>query len=97
VLRALIKAEQFVAGNQAGAQKIVADFCGIGSDVVRHVWADSSFAVRLDQSLVLALEDESRWAINGKLTRAEKIPNYLEFIHIDALKLVKPDAVAILR
>ncbi len=97
VLRALIKAEEFVAGNQTEAQKIVADFCGIRPDVVQHIWADSRFAVRLDQSLILALEDESRWAINYKLTRAKKVPNYLEFIHIDALKLVKPDAVAILR
>jgi ABC-type nitrate/sulfonate/bicarbonate transport system substrate-binding protein len=97
VLRALIKAEEFVRVNQAGAQKIVADFCGIGPDILRHVWADSSFAVRLGQSLILALEDESRWAINSRLTRAEKMPNYLDFIYIDALKLVKPTAVAILK
>lgn len=97
MLRALIKAEAFIAENQDASQKIVAEFCGIGIDLVREIWTDSHFAVRLDQSLILALEDESRWAINGGLTRAGKVPNYLDFIYFDGLATVKPQAMMILR
>lgn len=97
VLRALVKAEEFVRENPAEAQKIVADFSKIETGIVRDIWADTSFSVSLDQPLILALEDESRWAINNGLTSAREIPNYLDYIYFDGLKSVKPDAVRILR
>ena len=97
MLRALIKAEEFVKQNPVEAQKIVADFSGIDIDVVRDMWANTSFSVSLDQSLLLAIEDESRWAIRNKLTNAKEVPNYLDHIYIDGLKSVKPEAVRILR
>ncbi|HEY3275149.1 MAG TPA: NrtA/SsuA/CpmA family ABC transporter substrate-binding protein [Syntrophorhabdaceae bacterium] len=97
MLRALVKAERFVRANPAEAQKIVADFCGVELSVVRDIWADTRFAVMLDQPLLLAMEDESRWAIDNRLTRARMVPNYLQFIHIDGLKSIKPEVVRILR
>jgi len=97
LLRALIKAEDFVKQNQETAQKIVADFSGMDIALVRDIWANTSFRVSLDQSLLLALEDESRWAIEGGLTRETKVPNYLDFIYLDGLASIKPKAVKILR
>jgi sulfonate transport system substrate-binding protein len=97
MLRALVKAEKFIKVNPAEAQKIVADFGGIELSVVRDIWAGTSFAVTLDQPLLLAMEDESRWAISKGLTKARQAPNYLEFIYLDGLKPVKPEAVRILR
>lgn len=97
VLAALVRAEEFVRGNPAEAQKIVSDFTGIEPGIVRDIWADASFMVTLDQSLILALEDESRWAISGGLIGAREVPNYLDFVYIDGLKSVRPEAVSILR
>jgi len=97
MLRALVKAEEFVRGNPAEAQKIVADFSGIEIAIIREIWADADFTVTLDQSVILALEEESRWAMKSRLTNARKVPNYLDFIYFDGLKSVKPEAVRILR
>ena len=97
MLRALVKAEEFVRENPAEAQKIVADFSGIETGIVRDIWADARFNVTLDQSLILALEDESRWAIDRGLTGARTVPNYLDDIYFDGLKAVKPEAVRILK
>jgi NitT/TauT family transport system substrate-binding protein len=97
MLRALVKAEEFVRGNPGEAQKIVSDFSGIEISIVRDVWANTGFAATLDQSLILALEDESSWAIKHGLTNARTIPNYLDFIYFDGLRSIKPQAVRILR
>ncbi|EKD36413.1 MAG: hypothetical protein ACD_75C01522G0003 [uncultured bacterium] len=97
MLRALVKAEQFIQENPAEAQKIASDFSGTEISIIHEVWADSSFAARLDQALLLSLEDESQWAINNGLTEAREIPNYLDYIYLDGLKSVKPDAVSILK
>jgi sulfonate transport system substrate-binding protein len=97
LLNALVKAEKFAGENPEQAQKIVSDFSRIDMALVRKIWADTSFHVALDQSLVLAMEDESRWAIRGGLTGKTMVPNYLDFIYFDGLKSVKPEAVRILR
>jgi len=97
VLRALVKAEEFVTGNTVEAQSIVADLTGIDLPVVRAFWVNAKFTVSLDQSLILALEDESSWAIKNGLTEARKAHNFLDHIYIEGLKSVKPGAVRILR
>jgi ABC-type nitrate/sulfonate/bicarbonate transport system substrate-binding protein len=97
ILRALIRAEGFTAQNPAEAQKLVVDNARVDNAIVREIWSDFKFNISLDQSLILALEDESQWAIDNKLTKATKVPNYLDFIYIDGLKSVKPEAVRILR
>jgi len=97
VLRALIRAEAFVREHPADAQQIVADFIKTDIDNVRAIWDSTRFAVTLDQALVLALEDESRWAIKSGLTSGRSIPNYLEYLYLDGLNSIKPEAVRILR
>lgn len=97
MLRALIRAEEFTRDNPAEAQKIVTGFSGIDPAIVREVWADTRFTVSLDQTLVIALEDESRWAMKHGLTEAKRVPNYLNYIYFDGLKAVRPETVRILR
>ena len=97
MLRALLKAEEFVKQNPEEAEKLVAGFSGMDIAVVREISANTSFRVSLDQSLILALEDETRWAIKDGLVLKTSIPNYLNFIYPDGLASVKPAAVRILR
>ncbi len=97
LLRALVRAERFVKGNPGRAQEIVARFTGLEAGMVREMWSRMDFRVTLDQFLVLALEDESRWAISSGRITGREIPNYLDFIYFDGLGSVKPDGVRILR
>jgi sulfonate transport system substrate-binding protein len=97
LLRALVRAEDFVRQNPVEAQRIVADFSGVDVKIVRDIWTATRFNVSLDQGLLLALEEESRWAIQNRLTTAREVPNFLEFIYIDGLRSVKPEAVSILK
>ena len=45
----------------------------------------------------MTLEDEARWAMREKLTEATTVPNYLNFIHVDALEDVKRESVTVIR
>lgn len=49
----------------------------------------------LDQSLILALEDEFRWTRKRGLTGKGEVSNFLDYIHLDGLMAVKPEAVRI--
>jgi sulfonate transport system substrate-binding protein len=97
LLHALVKAEGYAKSNQADSQKIVSDFIGTEIDIVRDIWDDNVFEVKLYQTLIFSLEDESQWAKKRGLTKATKIPNYLDFIYFDGLMSVKPEAVRILK
>ena len=57
----------------------------------------SQSSVSLDQSLIAAMEDEARWMIKNNLTREKQIPDFMNYIYVDGLKAVKPEAVKIIR
>lgn len=96
LLRALVKAEDFVAQQPDLAVELAADFLKLDRGMLGEIWKVFDFRVTLGQDLVLTLENESRWAIKNRLTPATFVPNYLEYISWDGLLAVKPEAVTIL-
>ena len=92
-LRALIKAEDFVAKNPDAAQSIMSAATDIDVGLIREVWNAFNYHVVLDQTLLITLEDEARWAMRNKLTDRTDMPDYLSFIHFDSLGEVKPEAI----
>ena len=96
-LRALIKADEFIEENPDEAQEIVAGKIGMDKATLNELWKLYNFRVTLDQSLIVTLEAEARWAIKNKLTDKTEVPNYLDYIYMDALEKVKPEAVGIIR
>ena len=97
IIRALIKAEEFVRENQDQAIEIVANRIGTDKSELEAFWPDINLKISLEQSLLVTLEAEARWAIKNKLTDKTEVPNYLDYIYFDALEEVKPEAVGIIR
>jgi NitT/TauT family transport system substrate-binding protein len=96
-LRAIIKAENFIAENREESISIHSEESGVDREIVAALWGDVIFDLSLDQALLTNLEDEARWAIKYELTDKTEVPNYLDYIYFDALEKVKPGAVTIAR
>jgi NitT/TauT family transport system substrate-binding protein len=47
--------------------------------------------------MLILFEDQARWRIKEGLSDATEVPNYLDYIYLDALEKVKPEAVGIMR
>ena len=97
VLRALADAEVFAKAHPRQATGAVARTFQIAVPVVERLWPSLDLRLRLSQSLLLAMEDEARWTLSGRLVREAAMPNYLQFVHLDAMLSVKPSAVSIIR
>ena len=97
LLRALVKAEEFVSRNEPQAQMMVADFSRSDPALIREVWPLFSYRVKLDQSLLLALEEETLWAVKGRLVGKHATPDYLDYIYLEGLESIRPKSVRILR
>jgi NitT/TauT family transport system substrate-binding protein len=61
------------------------------------IWPEHQFSLTLDQGLVAAMEDETRWMIANNLTAATQVPDFLNYIYLDGLEAIKPEAVNIIR
>jgi NitT/TauT family transport system substrate-binding protein len=97
ILQTLLKSEEFVKKYPKHAQRIVSNKTGLKVSEIAGIWPDLRFEVALEQSLLTSLENQARWAIRNKLTDRKKVPNYLNFIYLDALEAVKPRGVTIIR
>jgi len=95
-LRCLVEADSFHRKNQAEAGRVLAAALARDEDFLRQHWEEYGYGVSLPQSLLLLLEDQARWAIGQGLTEADSVPNYLDFVVMDPLKEVAPQAVTMI-
>lgn len=96
-LKAIKQAEKFTENNKDEAIAIVSGRLGVEKDFISSIWNDYQFRLFLDQTVIQLIESEARWAIKNNLTNATKVPNYLDYIYLDALEAVKPEAITIIR
>jgi len=97
VLRSLMRAEEYVVRHPTEAKAILKRRYQHDDAYVARVWPEYQFSLSLDQTLILALEDEARWMIKNNLTTEKHVPDFLNYIYVDGLKAVKPEAVNIIR
>ncbi|MDQ3076048.1 MAG: NrtA/SsuA/CpmA family ABC transporter substrate-binding protein [bacterium] len=94
-LKALVQAEEFIKDNPEDSKRIVKEHLNLEQNYFDQTWAKSDFGVTLEQSLLLAMEQQARWRIANKLTDKTVIPNYIDYIYTDALRKVNLDAVTL--
>jgi len=97
VLKSLVQAESFMALHPDHAKTVVQRQLQYNDEYIALVWPLNQFSLSLDQSLIAAMEDEARWMIKNKLTTEKKVPDFNDYIYVDGLKAIKPEAVNIIR
>ena len=97
IISALVKAEQFTNDNREESVDIIASRLETDRRDIDRLWGGYSFRLSLTQTLIVTLEDVARWEIRSNMTGKTEVPNYLDYIHIDALEEVAPDAISIIR
>jgi len=96
VIRALNNAEEFAKKNREESVDILASRLKIDREDIDELWDDYRFRLSLSQSLLVTLEDEAKWAIRSNFTNKTEIPNFLDYIYMDALEEVKPESISII-
>lgn len=94
-LRSLVNAEDYLTHNTKEAQLIIKTRLNIDATSMGILLSESQFSISLEESLIIAMEDEARWMMKNNMTTVKEVPNLLDYIYADGLKLVKPGAVQI--
>jgi len=95
-VQSLVDAEEYVKQNNEEARTLVRDYRGYDDSYILAVWDKNKLEVQLSQELLILLESEARWAIANNLTDKTEVPNYLDYIYVDALEDVNPEAITII-
>jgi NitT/TauT family transport system substrate-binding protein len=96
-MKSLAQAEDYLISHPDETKAIVRERMNIDNAYMEVVWPRYQISLSLDQSLILAMEDEARWLVDNNLTPENEVPNFLDYIYEDGLKAVKPEAVNIIR
>lgn len=97
VLRALVAAEQLVRDHPAEARKSVGNAVNIDDALMAKLFNTEDYSISLDQAMLLALDDQTRWAMRRGIIGPGPIPNYLENVKYQYLESILPAAVKIIR
>ncbi len=97
MLRALLRAKKFAEEKPQQAHAMIIALMKIDPGTFSTVGPNYRFVVKLDQNLVVTLEDQARWAIENKFSEQTRIPNFLNVIDSTALQAIQADAVSIVR
>jgi NitT/TauT family transport system substrate-binding protein len=96
-LKSLARAEKYIIQHPVEAKKILQKRLKLDDTYIVTIWSQNQFSLSLDQALILAMEDEARWMIKNNLTSEKQVPDFVNYIYVDGLKTVKPEAVKIIR
>jgi NitT/TauT family transport system substrate-binding protein len=96
-LKSLAQAEVYIPRHLNEAKAIIKKRLKYDDAYIAAIWAEHEFSLSLDQSLITAMEDEARWMIKNNLTKEKQVPDFLNYIYVEGLEAVKPDAVNIIR
>jgi sulfonate transport system substrate-binding protein len=96
VLGGLLKAEDFIKKSPVKSLKILSQEFNIEEQQLEQIISELVLGINLEQSLILSLEDQTRWAIQNNLTSSTTMPNYLNYIHFSSLEELDPVKVSII-
>jgi NitT/TauT family transport system substrate-binding protein len=97
ILKAIDKATKFIKQDRNESIAVMNKSLKLEGNSFVSVQDDLVFELSLDHSLFTIFEDEARWAIKNGLTNKDKIPNYLGYFYLDAMKSIKPEDVTIIK
>jgi ABC-type nitrate/sulfonate/bicarbonate transport system substrate-binding protein len=97
LIRSLRQSEQFAQAHPDEAKAIVQKKMQYDTAYMEKIWPEHQFIITLDQSLIVAMEDETRWMMKNNLTNTTVMPNYLDYIYTGGMNAVKPESMNIIK
>jgi NitT/TauT family transport system substrate-binding protein len=95
LLMALMRATEDIRRNPKLCAELLSTDLKLPPQVIQEMWTHTVFDVTLDQSVILNLEQQARWAITSGLNDIKEVPNFLPGISSEALRSVDSEIVSL--
>jgi len=97
MLRSFHQAEDYAYNHPAEAKAMIKNYTHYEDPLLEKFLQSTQLTLSLDQSLVTAMEDETRWMIANNLTNATTVPDFRKYMYTNGLQNIKPGSVNIIR
>jgi NitT/TauT family transport system substrate-binding protein len=97
LLSSFDQSEKFAANNPDQVRRILQKRLNVEDAYVERIWPKTRLGLSLDQGLIIAMEDESRFMIDNNLVNNRQMPYYPDYIHWRGLEKIKPESVTVIR
>lgn len=97
LLEALDESNKFIYAHPTQARSIIGNALGLDPATLANDFDPTDFKLSLDQTLLLALDEQTRWAVRRNMAPEGTQPNYLDFMQQAPLASVRADAVKIIQ
>lgn len=97
VLRAFEQAEKFLLNEPAQAARTLAARLNLSEAAVASALVDFDFRIGFEQSLLIALESQARWARRSALVPVSSNVDYLSLMRVAPMKQVAPRRVTLIK
>lgn len=94
--QALDESGRYMYQNEDESKAIIQERVNLPEGYINSLWKKNQYVLSLDQSLIIAMEDESRWLISNNLTDKKVVPNYLDYLSPESLRNASPVSVNII-
>jgi ABC-type nitrate/sulfonate/bicarbonate transport system substrate-binding protein len=95
-IRALLKANEFMKQNPEKTIDTIVTGFEARKDFIDREWSSHEYVVDLPQNLLLLLETAYRWETRDH-QKDVPIPNFIDSIHVEALREIAPEMISIIQ
>jgi len=95
VIQGLNIAIEFIVSNPEKSKKIVMNELNLTPAFINWVWPDYIFKLGLNQSLILSIKSQAKWAIDMQMSEYNEMPEVDDFVDCRAMQEVDSGAVNI--
>jgi NitT/TauT family transport system substrate-binding protein len=96
VLTSLVAAKKFITEKPVAARLIVGKYLKVDDIIMKNMFDVGDYELTLDQAMLLALDDQSRWAMQSGLVKRGQVPNFIQYMNYRYLEAALPSAVKII-
>ena len=93
ILKALIAANQSIHAYPGKARAAVSNAVNIDGTILEKIFNPDDYIISLDQAMLVALDDQTRWAMRMGIAKQKTMPNYVKAMKYQDLEAVLPTAV----
>lgn len=97
LLLALDESKDLIRAQPAMAQASIGTAIGAEPALLAYGFNGGDYVLSLDQSLLLTLGEQTRWAMGRGFVSQGPIPNYLEYVQLAPLAAAQPNAIRIIQ
>lgn len=95
VVKALVAAEAELSRHPEELASTLSRLLDVQQEELKNIMAEQHNRVRIDQGILLVMEDEARWMMENGIVKGTQIPNYLHVLKPSILKSLHPAAVTL--